>query len=115
MAGERSAQTEKLPKLSSKDELKAALDMIIKYSAEIDTILERDRYNVNFMEVADVLNDGTIVLDEKGTIVNCNRKFTELTGFQKEELLGKSCYEWNKDSKYFDNGLIEEVMKGKPM
>ncbi len=114
MAEERVASEGKLPKLNSKDELKAALDMIIKYSAEIDTILERDLYNVNFMEVADVLNDGTLVLDENGTIVNCNRKFTELTGFTKEELLGKSCYEWNKDSKYFDNAIIGQIMKGKP-
>ena len=42
-------------------------------------------------EVLQVLRDGLVVVDNQGRIVLFNRAAAEMTGYRKEEVLGKSC------------------------
>lgn len=41
--------------------------------------------------VIDTMQDGLLVVDKQGTIVSTNRAVERLTGYRKEELLGKPC------------------------
>lgn len=69
-------------------------------------------YAVNFMDVAEILNDGVIFMDHAGVIVNCNGKFNSLTGIQKDELIGHKIDELVEKG-YFERDFIDEVVHKK--
>lgn len=50
---------------------------------------EKEWYNVNFIEVSTILEDGILVLDKKGIIVRVNKKFLELSNLKEDFLIGK--------------------------
>ena len=101
-----------LQEANQTEALKACMDIIADQSEKINSLLKKNWYDVNFMEVAEILNDGVLILDNKGIIVNCNQKFSELTNMKKEELI-------NRDIRgmiargYFDEEIIFEVLKGR--
>ncbi len=41
--------------------------------------------------VVDTIQDGVMIVSSEGTIVSVNRAFEEITGFQRNEILGHSC------------------------
>lgn len=47
-----------------------------------------DRY---WKTVIDIIHDGVMMVDPGGTIVSVNRAFTEMTGYERSELLGSNC------------------------
>ncbi len=49
---------------------------------------ELDRY---WRTVANTIRDGIMVVDEQGIIIYVNRAFEKITGFSKDEMIGKDC------------------------
>ena len=49
---------------------------------------ELDRY---WRTVADTIRDGIMIVDEQGIIIYVNRAFEAITGFSKDEMIGKDC------------------------
>ncbi len=49
---------------------------------------ELDRY---WRTVANTIRDGMMVVDEQGVIIFVNRAFEAITGFSKDEMIGKDC------------------------
>lgn len=48
--------------------------------------------------IANIVHDGLMVVDRSGTIVSVNRGLEEMTGFAREELMGKPCTILNCDT-----------------
>ena len=53
--------------------------------------------------------DGIIQIDSKGTIVNCNKRESELVGYKKEEIIGKhlTFFENRESTEKFEKRLID--------
>ena len=47
--------------------------------------------NVYWKTVVDTIKDGVMIVDKKGVIVSINRAMCEITGYGRDELLGKPC------------------------
>lgn len=69
-----------------------------------------------FRALFDNANDGVVVLDKNGIIINMNNKFCELHGFDKEALIGTHFrlleVEDNKDEK---EGRLGRILDGEPL
>ena len=50
-----------------------------------------EEYSQFWKTVVDTMMDGMMIVDPRGTIVSVNRAFEELTGYGREELVGRSC------------------------
>lgn len=74
--------------------------------------ISEERYKGLF----DNANDGIAVLDKNGTILNVNRMFSELHGFEKEALIG-SHYKLLEvqDARGERDKRIAELLKGEPL
>ena len=47
--------------------------------------------NRYWKEVVDTIQDGVMLVDPEGTILSVNRAFEEITGYTKDEILGRPC------------------------
>ncbi len=54
--------------------------------------------DLNWRRILDTLRDGMVVLDTRGRVVMVNQALCGLTGFEKDELLGRSCAIFNCDA-----------------
>jgi PAS domain S-box-containing protein len=50
-----------------------------------------EEYSQYWKTIVDTMADGLMVVDSEGIIVSVNRAMEELSGYSKEELIGKSC------------------------
>jgi PAS domain S-box-containing protein len=50
-----------------------------------------EEYSQYWKTIVDTMADGLMVVDSEGVIVSVNRAMEELSGYSKEELIGKSC------------------------
>ncbi len=57
----------------------------------------KQELNTYWKTVVDTIQDGIMIVDEDGTIVSVNEAFEIITGYSKEEVLGKSCSILNCD------------------
>jgi len=55
---------------------------------ETDDVLEKVKEN--FMEIFEYAGDGIVVIDKFGRLILANRKCEEITGYKRENFLGKS-------------------------
>ena len=53
--------------------------------------------NVYWKTVVDTIKDGVMIVDKRGVIVSVNRAMSEITGYDRDELLGKPCTFLNCD------------------
>ena len=49
-----------------------------------------DELNIYWKMVVDTIKDGVMIVDTGGTIVSVNKALETMTGFSKDEMLGKS-------------------------
>ena len=82
-----------LKKLSLEYDLSQEKGQLEKYSNHLeDLVQERTREltvsEQKFRALFDNANDGVVVLDKNGIIINMNNKFCELHGFNKDVLIG---------------------------
>ncbi|MBI9083399.1 MAG: sigma 54-interacting transcriptional regulator [Desulfobacterales bacterium] len=47
--------------------------------------------NYYWKTVVDTIQDGVMIVNPQGTIISVNRAFEEITGYPKEEIVGRSC------------------------
>ncbi|MFO8111601.1 MAG: sigma 54-interacting transcriptional regulator [Desulfosalsimonadaceae bacterium] len=47
--------------------------------------------NLYWKTVVDTIKDGVMIVDKRGVIVSVNRAMSEITGYERDELLGKPC------------------------
>ena len=47
--------------------------------------------NKYWKTVVNTIQDGVMIVDTEGTIVSANKALEQITGYQKEELIGKRC------------------------
>jgi two-component system, NtrC family, response regulator HydG len=47
--------------------------------------------NLYWKTVVDTIKDGVMIVDKRGIIVSVNRAMTQITGYDRDELLGKPC------------------------
>jgi len=65
----------------------------------IDTMIEKLLKNPQFLpEMFETMRDGLMVIDNEGNVVLFNRAAEEITGYKKEEVIGKKCTIFNCDS-----------------
>ncbi len=57
---------------------------------------ERD-LNVYWKTVVDTIQDGIMIVDKGGTIVSVNKALEKITGYSRDEMLGKPCTVLNCD------------------
>jgi PAS domain S-box-containing protein len=50
-----------------------------------------DVLNIYWKKVVDTIKDGVMIVDTEGTIVSVNKAVETMTGFSKDEMLGKTC------------------------
>ena len=81
-------------------------------SMDEENLLDQEIYAVNFMDVAEILNDGVIFMNHAGVILTCNNKFNSLTGIPREELVGHRIDELVEKG-YFERQFINQVVYGK--
>ncbi len=62
-------------------------------------------------ELFEILRDGLMVVDEKGTILLFNRAAEEITGYRKEDVLGKECTLFGCDACV----ILDETVKQQEM
>ena len=47
--------------------------------------------NIYWKTVVDTIKDGVMIVDKRGIIVSVNRAMTEITGYERDDMLGKPC------------------------
>jgi two-component system response regulator HydG len=62
--------------------------------AMLDRLFKEPRF---FLELFDAMRDGLMVMDGKGIILLFNRAAEEITGYRKDEVIGKKCTMFNCD------------------
>ena len=59
--------------------------------AKTDDVLEKVKENfMEIMEIFEYAGDGMVVIDKFGRLILANRKYEEITGYKRENFLGKS-------------------------
>lgn len=53
--------------------------------------MEEKTLNRYWETVIDIIHDGVMMVDPRGTIVSVNRAFAEMTGYRPDELIGRNC------------------------
>ena len=53
--------------------------------------MDGNNLNLYWKAVVDTIQDGVMIVDPDGKIVSVNRGFEEITGYMRQEVIGKSC------------------------
>jgi two-component system cell cycle sensor histidine kinase/response regulator CckA len=82
-----------IKKLSLEYDLAKDKEQLAKYSTQLEELVQERTKDLSMSEqrfraLFDNANDGVVVLDKNGIIINMNNKFCELHGFDKEALIG---------------------------
>ncbi len=100
---------ETLVDICSEKDLYGCLNVLEQKIGNGQTTFTEDAYTVDFMEVAEVLNDGCLVISPEGVILKSNEKFHSLTGFERDELMGHNINEFVEKG-YFDKSFVNGLV-----
>lgn len=110
-----------IKKLSLEYDLSKDKEQLETYSTQLEELVQERTKELTISEqrfraLFDNANDGVVVLDKNGIIINMNNKFCELHGFDKEALIGTHFrlleVEDNKDEK---EGRLRRILNGEPL
>lgn len=90
-----------------------AYKMIIERKNE--TLTQLNKYKERELDafaIGDAVSDGICLTDDKGMVVAINKGYTEITGIEEKEIIGKSI-EALVNEEYFDNAVSLLVLKQK--
>ncbi|MBN1468403.1 MAG: sigma 54-interacting transcriptional regulator [Fusobacteriaceae bacterium] len=73
-------------------------------------IIELEKENLTAFAVGDVVMDGIFVLNLDGVITKINKGYTDITGIEEKDILGKSIWEIEQE-KYFTEDISFEILK----
>ncbi|MBE6034965.1 MAG: PAS domain S-box protein [Clostridiales bacterium] len=80
----------------------------------LETALEDFKQNhIDFEEICNHLIDAIYVSDKNGRTIYVNQAYLDFSGLKKEDFVGKSVYEINKEKKLYTNGVIPAVISTK--
>jgi PAS domain S-box-containing protein len=68
---------------------------------------------IDFEEICNHLIDAIYIANPKGKTIYVNQAYLDFSGLGKEQFIGKSVYEINKEKKLYTNGVIPTVLKNK--
>ena len=86
------------------------LDLANAIRAHETALVRNER---KFRETFDLVEIGLVHLDGKGHYVQVNRKFTEMVGYSKEELIGKTLIEvFHPDERDDESQALRDVLAG---
>lgn len=93
------------------ENLKNEKEVIKKKLFEAETkIIELEKENLTAFAVGDVVMDGIFVLNLDGVITKINKGYTDITGIEEKDILGRSIWEIEKE-KYFTEDISFEILK----
>jgi len=71
--------------------------------------------NPDFKNIVEVLNDGILVFDKNYRIIYLNKFITDMTGFEKNELLGEKIFSFikKKNNNKFNKSQIKSIIRVK--
>lgn len=93
------------------ENLKNEKEVIEKKLFEAETkIIELEKENLTAFAVGDVVMDGIFVLNLDGVITKINKGYTDITGIEEKDILGRSIWEIEKE-KYFTEDISFEILK----
>ncbi len=81
------------PVIDEKGELKHFIGIQSDITERIDTEAALKTSEEKFRKIVENLDNGIVLTDEKGIIIECNKKHEEITGIKSEDILGD--YVWN--------------------
>lgn len=108
-------------KLSLEYDLSKDKEQLKVYSTKLEDLVQERTKELTvseqrFRALFDNANDGVVVLDKNGIIINMNNKFCEMHGFYKEALIGTHFrlleVEDNKDEK---KERLKRILNGEPL
>lgn len=110
-----------LKNLSLEYDLSKDKEQLETYSTQLEELVQERTKELTvseqrFRALFDNANDGVVVLDKNGIIINMNNKFCEMHGFYKEALIGTHFrlleVEDNKDEK---KERLKRILNGEPL
>ena len=110
-----------IKKLSLEYDLAKDKEQLAKYSTQLEGLVQERTKELSvseqrFRALFDNANDGVVVLDKNGIIINMNNKFCELHGFDKEALIGTHFrFLEVKDHKEEKEERLKRILDGEPL
>jgi PAS domain S-box-containing protein len=110
-----------LKKLSLEYDLSQDKEELQKYSAQLeDLVAERTQdleiSEQRYRELFDSANDGIVVFDEQGVVLDVNREFCEMYGFDKGALLGANLTKLDATlNEAGRNERMKRILSGEPL
>ena len=96
-------------------------EQLEKYSTQLEELVQERTKDLSISEqrfraLFDNANDGVVVLDKDGVIINMNNKFCELHGFDKEALIGTHFkFLEVEDHKEEKEERLKRILEGEPL
>jgi len=108
-------------KLSLEYDLSKEKDQLAKYSTQLEELVQERTKELSISEqkfrgLFDNANDGVVVLDKNGIIINVNNKFCELHGFDSSALIGMHFrFLEVEDHKEEKEERLKRILNGEPL
>src|SRR4030042_1016625 len=110
-----------LKNLSLEYDLSKDKEQLETYSTQLEELVQERTKELSvseqrFRALFDNANDGVVVLDKDGVIINMNNKFCELHGFDKEALIGTHFkFLEVEDHKEEKEERLKRILEGEPL
>lgn len=86
--------------------------ILLKHAKTAEKIMEEyndyKKFNRDFMAIADILSDGMYIIDKDGIIIDANKRYQEIAGLERDELIGVDMRDvWDEKIYHPEEAYIE--------